>query len=53
MDQPLESLNMNILGVKSISVTQPISRVFYLAVDLPQCKMISSFVDIRYQAGLC
>ena len=42
--------------IKSISVTQPISRAFCLAVDLQRCKLIYSFVDtsvhiyfIRYQ----
>ena len=32
--------------LKSISITRPISRVFCLAVDLQQYKMIYSFVDI-------
>jgi len=32
--------------LKSTSVTQPISRVFRLVVDLQQYRMIYSFVDI-------
>lgn len=32
--------------LKRISVTRPIGRVFRLEVDLRECKMIYSFVDI-------
>ena len=51
VDQSLESLNSEVVYfllcvvfwmLKSISVTQPISRVF-LTFDLQQCKMIYSF----------
>jgi len=45
--------------LRSISITRPISRVFCLAVDLQQYKMIYSFVDIslylyfiRYQVDV-
>ena len=38
--------------LKSISVSQPISRVFWLAFDLQQCKMIYVqfyYIDCTYE----
>ena len=53
VNQSLESLNSEVVYCsavfwmfRSISVTRPISGVFWLEFDLEECKMIYSFVDI-------